>query len=63
MILLQGHSISPLKKIPLETMSLQMKEREGLVVLCLGDMIDAGRHHPVRGSHGEDILNIFSVEP
>ena len=38
MILLQGHSISPLKKIPLETMSLQLKERDSTASIVPADM-------------------------
>ena len=38
MILLQGHSISPLKKIPLETMSLQLKERDSTATIVPADM-------------------------
>ena len=38
MILLQGHSISPLKKIPLEEMSLQLKERDSTATIVPADM-------------------------
>jgi hypothetical protein len=42
MILLQGHSISPLKKIPLEEMSLQLKERESTATMSPTDMSGIG---------------------
>ena len=38
MILLQGHSLSRVKKIPLENMSLQLKERDSTATITPADM-------------------------
>lgn len=38
MILLNGHSLSPVKRIPLENMSLQLKERDSTATITPSDM-------------------------
>ena len=42
MILLTGHSLTPAKKIPLESMNLQLKERESTATIVPADMDGIG---------------------
>ena len=42
MILLNGHSIDPKRKIPLESMSLQLKERDSTATIVPADMTGIG---------------------
>ena len=42
MILLSGHSLTPARKVPLEAMSLQLKERESTATITPADMTGIG---------------------
>ena len=42
MILLSGHSLTPARKVPMETMSLQLKERESTATMSPTDMSGIG---------------------
>ena len=42
MILLNGHSLTPARKVPLEAMSLQLKERESTATITPADMTGIG---------------------
>ena len=42
MILLNGHSLAPKRKIPLEAMSLQLKERDSTATMVPADMTGIG---------------------
>ena len=42
MILLTGHSLTPARKVPVEAMSIQLKERDSTATLTPADMTGIG---------------------